>query len=89
MSFALNESDIASFNKDGVVALRGVIHSKDLDKLTAAIEDDIASPGPFYHGYESDEGQFHGNLRLWETHKSFADICLNFNDRSGCCNCRQ
>ena len=37
------------------------------------------SPAPFYHGYESDEGRFHGNLRLWETHPTFRKICLESN----------
>ena len=77
MNYKVSQSDIDAFNDDGVVALRSVIKPQQLEKLAAAIEDDIQQPGPFYHGYESDEGMFHGNLRLWETHPGFRDICIN------------
>lgn len=77
MNYTVSQSDIDAFNKDGAVALRGVIKPDQLEKLSAAIEDDIREPGPFYHGYESDEGMFHGNLRLWETHPTFRDICIH------------
>jgi ectoine hydroxylase-related dioxygenase (phytanoyl-CoA dioxygenase family) len=77
MTFNITQSDIDAYDRDGAIALRGVVGSADLQRLAAAIEDDIQNPGPFYHGYESDEGRFHGNLRLWETHETFRDICLN------------
>ena len=66
MTNRIAQSDIDAFDRDGAVALRDVIGNADLQKLADAIEDDIRSPGPFYHGYESDEGRFHGNLRLLE-----------------------
>lgn len=69
--------DIAAFDRDGAVPLRGVITQLQLEQLTRAIEEDIRNPGPFYHGYDSDEGRFHGNLRLWESNEGFRDICLN------------
>ena len=77
MAFHLEQTEIDAFNRDGVVPLRQLINQADLERLAAAIEDDIREPGPFYHGYESDEGRFHGNLRLWETHQTFREICLN------------
>lgn len=77
MAFHLEQEEIDAFNRDGVVPLRQLINQADLERLAAAIEDDIREPGPFFHGYESDEGRFHGNLRLWETHETFRDICLN------------
>jgi len=77
MTYIVSQSDIDSYNEDGVVPLRGLISAPDLDRLRTAIEDDIREPGPFFHGYESDEGRFHGNMRLWETHQTFQDICLN------------
>jgi hypothetical protein len=49
------------------VPIRGLIDGADLKKLKDAIEDDIRTPGPF----------FHGNMRVWETHAAFRDICLN------------
>ena len=77
MSYSICQRDIDAYNEDGVIPLRGLINPEQLEKLAAAIEDDIREPGPFYHGYESDEGIFHGNMRLWETHPTFRDICLN------------
>ncbi len=77
MSYTVCQADIDAFNADGAVPLRGVIGAEQLAKLAAAIEDDIREPGPFFHGYESDEGRFHGNLRLWETHPAFREICLD------------
>jgi ectoine hydroxylase-related dioxygenase (phytanoyl-CoA dioxygenase family) len=75
MRYKVNQADIDAYNEDGAVALRGVLSGEQLQQLAAAIEDDIREPGPFYHGYQSDEGRFHGNLRLWETHPVFRQIC--------------
>jgi hypothetical protein len=77
MSYSVQQADIDAYNADGVVPLRGLIAPEQLQRLAAAIEDDIRQPGPFFHGYQSDEGLFHGNLRLWETHPTFRDICVN------------
>ena len=76
MAYSVQKEDIDAFDRDGVVPIRGLLGQTELARLAEAIEDDIRDPGPFYHGYESDEGQFHGNLRLWETHDTFRDICL-------------
>jgi ectoine hydroxylase-related dioxygenase (phytanoyl-CoA dioxygenase family) len=77
VSERVTKADIDAYNKDGVVPLRGLIDGADLRKLRDAVEDDIRTPGPFFHGYESEEGKFHGNLRLWETHDAFRNMCLN------------
>lgn len=77
MNYQPRQSDIDAYNNDGVVPLRGVFAAAVLRDLADAIEDDIRKPGPFYHGYDSDGGRFHGNLRLWETHETFRDICLH------------
>ena len=75
--YRVSQDEIDAFNEDGVVPLRQLVSKPDLARLGEAIEEDIRNPGPFYHGYESDEGRFHGNLRLWETQDTFRDICLN------------
>ncbi len=77
MTTSVKQSDIDAYDNDGVVAMRGVLGDADLQKLAEAIEKDIREPGPFYHGYESEEGRFHGNMRLWETDDSFRDLCVN------------
>ena len=76
MGYSVTQEDIAAYNEEGVVPLRGLFSPDQLEELAAAIEDDIREPGPFYHGYESEEGKFHGNMRLWETHPVFRHFCL-------------
>ena len=77
MSYVVKPSDIDAYQRDGAVPLRGVISQSWLDALGDAIADDMREPGPFYHGYESDEGRFHGNLRLWQTHPTFRHFCFD------------
>ena len=77
MTYPITEEQIEQFNQDGAIALRQVVQPAMLEALAEAIEDDIRSPGPFFHGYESDEGKFHGNLRLWESHSTFRQLCLD------------
>jgi ectoine hydroxylase-related dioxygenase (phytanoyl-CoA dioxygenase family) len=68
----------AAFEADGAVPLRGVVGSAWLGRLAAAIERDIAKPGPFAHGYvpENGQGRFHGNLKLWESDADCRAFCL-------------
>lgn len=73
----ISAADLAAFDNDGALPLRGLFDSADLQQLAAAIADDMREPGPFYHGYESDGGKFHGNLRLWESHPTFRAFCLD------------
>ncbi len=78
VSDAINPSLIEDFARDGAIVLRGIIDSTWRARLEAAVERDIAKPGPYYHGYETEDGKgrFHGNLRLWEHDPDFRDYCL-------------
>ena len=73
-----SRKEIESFHTDGAVALRGVVNAEWRRVLAEAIEDDIANPAPFYHGYEPENGRgrFHGNLRTWEFHDGFRRFCF-------------
>lgn len=73
---SLSNEELTAYSENGVVPIRGLISPDWLKTLAEAIEADIANPGPFYHGYDSDEGKFHGNLRLWENDKRFEQFCL-------------
>lgn len=77
MTFRITDDDIERYAADGAIALRGLVEPAWLDRLAAAIDDDMRNPGPFFHGYEADGGRFHGNLRLWETHPTFREFCLH------------
>jgi ectoine hydroxylase-related dioxygenase (phytanoyl-CoA dioxygenase family) len=74
---AIDAATIEALWRDGVVYLPGVIDAVWQDRLRAAIDRDIADPGPFQHGYQVDGGgRFHGNMRLWENDPDFRDYCL-------------
>ena len=75
----VSERNIEAFHADGAIALRGVVDAEWRRILAAAIEDDIARPGPYYHGYEPEDGRgrFHGNLRTWELHDGFRRFCCD------------
>ncbi|MGI9609474.1 MAG: phytanoyl-CoA dioxygenase family protein [Acidimicrobiia bacterium] len=71
------EKHIADFERDGVICLRSVIDDRWLEVVAEAIDRDIASPGPFFHGYDVDgSGRFHGNLRTWENDEGFRSYCM-------------
>jgi len=74
-----SDTDIRAYNEDGVVVLRNVVDADWLARLAAAIERDIETPGPYYHGYaaENGDGRFHGNLRLWQSDPDCRDYCFN------------
>ena len=72
------KAHIEAFWADGAIALRGVVDAGWRRVLAGAIEADIADPGPFFHGYEPENGRgrFHGNLRTWEWHEGFRRFCF-------------
>ena len=69
---------ISQFHDTGVAVIRQCVSQQWLKTLVEAIETDINSPGPFFHGYQPDnsEGRFHGNLRLWEHDERFRAFCF-------------
>ena len=71
---------IEAYDRDGVVVVRKAVAQPWLDQLAEAIERDIATPGPHFHGYQApDGGRFHGNLRIWQNDAVFASFCLESN----------
>ena len=78
MAIAVSQQKIEKFQKNGVVVLREVVDDKWRKKIKDAIETDIVKPGPFYHGYKTEDGKgnFHGNLRTWEYYKSLHEFCF-------------
>lgn len=77
--FNITEEQRHAFDEDGALVLHGVIDGDWLARLSDAIERDIAAPGPFYHGYEPEDGKghFHGNLRIWENDPAFREFCFS------------
>jgi ectoine hydroxylase-related dioxygenase (phytanoyl-CoA dioxygenase family) len=62
----ITEEQVTEFERDGVILLRGVINEGWRTRVAAAIERDMAEPGPHHHGYESKSGRFHATSRTWE-----------------------
>ncbi len=79
MSTAVAPKTVKAYARDGVTVMRDIVDAATLDELREAVERDIADPGPFFHGYkpEDGQGQFHGNLRIWQHDSVFGDFCLN------------
>ncbi len=74
----ISQEVINEFLQNGVVYLPGLIDETWQQKLALAIENDIQHPGPFYHGYQVEGGgNFHGNMRLWETDDTFKSYCFD------------
>lgn len=77
MSRQATQDELDTYQRDGVLVLRNVLESEWLEDLAAAIERDIETPGPYFHGYDApDGGRFHGNLRIWQNDPAFEKFCL-------------
>lgn len=76
--FTVSAECKAEYETRGVTVLRNAVSAGWVEQLRDAIERDIESPGPFYHGYKPQDGQgrFHGNLRLWQHDPVFREFCL-------------
>ncbi len=73
----ISDEQIKQYWADGATVLRDVISPEWRERLAAAIERDIAEPGPFDHSYDVAGGRFHGNLRVWQDDADFAAFCLD------------
>lgn len=78
-SAQISGDQLDAFRHDGVTCLRNVVDAATVDRLRAAIDRDIANPGPKHYGYAGVDGKggFHGNQELWQGDPDFADYCLN------------
>ena len=73
MRHALTEGDVAAYDRDGVVCLRGAFDAVWVGLLCEAIERDLISPGPnatnFAEG--STPGTFFGDMFMWQHDNDF------------------
>ncbi len=67
ISVEIGEAEIADYERDGVVCLRGVFGPDWIDAMRAAVEDAMADPGPFAEEYAdpASGGRFFGDLDVW------------------------
>jgi ectoine hydroxylase-related dioxygenase (phytanoyl-CoA dioxygenase family) len=66
--------DIEIYERDGVVALRGVFSGAWLDRLSDSVRLALAAPGAGSETYEAD--RFFGDLDLWRRIEGFRDFVL-------------
>ncbi len=73
----ITDDEVDAFEQDGVMKLSGVLDDDWVDVLRDAIERDIASPGPGFHGYETEDGKgrFHGNFDVRLSDEGFRKYC--------------
>ena len=64
----LNSEDIASYDRDGVVCLRGVFDERWIDLLRAGVERNLREPGRYAKRYtpEGQPGMFFGDYCNWD-----------------------
>jgi ectoine hydroxylase-related dioxygenase (phytanoyl-CoA dioxygenase family) len=74
----ISEADVAAYERDGVVCLRGQFDARWIERLRSAIERDLASPGPdatnFAEG--STAGKFFGDMFMWKQDPDFHAAAL-------------
>lgn len=74
---AVSAADLQTYERDGVVLLKGLIGKDWLDKIAAGIAKDKENPSPWCHGYAVEGGSFFGDMRLWQHLPEFRDYCFN------------
>jgi ectoine hydroxylase-related dioxygenase (phytanoyl-CoA dioxygenase family) len=77
MAFAydVTGSEIAQYQKDGVVVLRGVLNATYIDKLRAAIEDVLTNLGKHSDDYATrGKGRFAQDMFMWQRKDRAGDV---------------
>jgi ectoine hydroxylase-related dioxygenase (phytanoyl-CoA dioxygenase family) len=74
----IDDSDVAAYDRDGVVCLRGRFDSRWIERLRGAIERDIVSPGPSATNFAegSSAGTFFGDMFMWRRDADFRAAAL-------------
>ncbi|MDH3742780.1 MAG: phytanoyl-CoA dioxygenase family protein [Hyphomicrobiales bacterium] len=75
----ISEADIAAFERDGAIVLRGVFDVSWLDSLAEGLERNFADPGPCSTVYTPDgqPGGFYDDYCNWQRIPEYKDFVLN------------
>jgi hypothetical protein len=75
---SISDADVAAYDRDGVVCLRGQFDSHWIERMRTAIERDLTAPGPnatnFAEG--STAGKFFGDMFMWKSDLDFRAAAL-------------
>lgn len=72
----ISSGDIATYDRDGIVCLRGMMPLAWIETLREAVELALAEPGPHAEEYAKGGGRFFGDLDLWQRHDAFRRFVL-------------
>lgn len=67
-------NEVSNFQSDGVVVLRNVLDQPWLDRLAAAVEQNIASPGPYGKNHAEVGGAYFGDYVNWQRFPDFLNV---------------
>jgi len=75
----ITHSDVAAYDRDGVVCLRQAFDAAWVERLRAAIERDLAAPGPHATNFAegSTPGRFFGDMYMWRHDPEFRAAALD------------
>jgi ectoine hydroxylase-related dioxygenase (phytanoyl-CoA dioxygenase family) len=76
---AVTASDVESYERDGVVCLRGMFDRGWIDHLRLAVDDVLAAPSRHAeeYGTATASGRFFGDLDLWKRIPAFRDYAMH------------
>jgi ectoine hydroxylase-related dioxygenase (phytanoyl-CoA dioxygenase family) len=75
---SIRPEEIAAYQDEGAVCLRGAFDAAWIDLLRSAVENAMNSPGPLAEDYtpQGRPGRFFGDLDLWKRHDRFRRFVL-------------
>ena len=75
----ITHSDVAAYDRDGVVCLRQAFDAAWVERLRAAVERDLAAPGPHATNFAegSTPGRFFGDMYMWRHDPEFRAAALD------------
>lgn len=75
----ISDVDVAAYDRDGVVCLRGLFDSPWVERMRTAIERDLASPGPHATNFAegSTAGKFFGDMFMGKSDPDFRAAALD------------
>ncbi|MEL6504666.1 MAG: phytanoyl-CoA dioxygenase family protein [Pseudomonadota bacterium] len=71
---SLDTATIDAFKSDGVVVIREVLNASWLTRLAAAIDDNMAAPGPYGKNHAEAGGVYFGDYVNWQRFPDFLEV---------------
>ncbi|MEM9734001.1 MAG: phytanoyl-CoA dioxygenase family protein [Pseudomonadota bacterium] len=70
----LDKTTIDAFQKDGVVVIRNALNASWLTRLAAAIEENMAAPGPYGKNHAEEGGAYFGDYVNWQRFPDYLEV---------------